>query len=482
MIPRTCLAARALTPIFAWANSRWNSSLSSVATTRCGRAPGRRGHFRPLLGLLLLAAASGLAAQEPDLAAILKRLEQVERDNQGLREELRQLRQELGRPAAESAPLAERVEVQEHRIEEQAQSKVEASQKMPLTLTGMLLFNAFHNGRQSGTFQYPTRAQLVTGPSSSAASLRQTVLGLKFQGPGLPGGGTVSGTFYMDFFAGTGNDPFNHLLHIRTATVDLNWNNTTLSVGQDKPIFAPREPDSLAQVGISPLTSAGNLWDWQPQIRLEHRWHFGEQAGLRAQGGVYLTSELDANVPALYARTLERARPGYEGRAELWAGNEQRRIEIAPGFQLSSTHVAGTTVPSRLVSMDWLIRPAPMVDLTGAWFRGQNVANTGALRQGFSIRAPGIAIPVHSQGGWAQVTWRAAPRLTFHLYGGQQHDRAADLLGTGVSRNFLYAGNWMYRLAPNVIASFEASQVRTTYLTGRLRLNNHYDLALAYLF
>ena len=435
---------------------------------------------------MLLAAALGAAAQEPDLAAILKRLEQVERDNQNLREELRQLKQELrqdpGRPAAETPLPLERLEVQESRIEEQAQSKVEASQKMPLTLTGMLLFNAFHNGRQSGTSQYPTRARLVAGPSSSAASFRQTVLGLKFQGPGLPGGGTVSGTFYMDFFAGTNNDPFDHLLHIRTATVDFNWKNTTLSVGQDKPIFAPREPDSLAQVGVSPLTGAGNLWDWQPQIRLEHRVHFGERAGLRARGGVYLTNENDGNVSALYSQTLERARPGYEGRVELWAGDDRRRIEIAPGFHLSSTHVAGTTVPSRLVSMDWLIRPAPMVDVTGAWFQGQNVANTGAMRQGFTVIAQGTAIPVHSQGGWAQVTWRAAPRLTFHLYGGQQHDRAADLLGAGVSRNFLYAGNWMYRLAPNVIVSFEASQVRTTYLTRGLRLNNHYDLALAYLF
>ena len=436
----------------------------------------------PMLLAAFLVRAS--AQQQPDLAAVLKRLEQVEHDNQSLREELRQLRQELGRPPApnDAPALAERVEVQEHRTEEQAQSKVETTQKMPLSLTGMLLFNAFHNGRLSGTSQDPVKAQLSPGPSSSAATLRQTVLGLKFQGPSLPGGGTVNGTLFMDFFAGSNNDPFDHLLHIRTATLDFNWKNTTFTVGQDKPIFAPREPDSLAQVGLSPLTAAGNLWDWQPQMRLEQRWHFGEQAGLRAQGGVYLTSELDANVPALYARTLERARPAYQGRLEFWTGNADRRFEIAPGFHLSTTHVAGTSVPSRLVSLDWLVRPIAVIDITGAWFRGENVANTGALRQGFVVLSPGVAVPVHSQGGWAQLALRATPRLTFHLYGGQQRDRASDLQGSGVSRNFIYAGNLMYRLAPNVIAAFEASQVRTNYLTGGLRLNNHYDLALAYLF
>jgi hypothetical protein len=40
----------------------------------------------------------------------------------------------------------------------------------------------------------------------------------------------------------------------------------------------------------------------------------------------------------------------------------------------------------------------------------------------------------------------------------------------------------MYRLAPNILGAFEYSQTRTTYLGIGTRLNNHYDLALAYLF
>jgi hypothetical protein len=40
----------------------------------------------------------------------------------------------------------------------------------------------------------------------------------------------------------------------------------------------------------------------------------------------------------------------------------------------------------------------------------------------------------------------------------------------------------MWRLAPNVIASSEMSQARTAYLISGHRLNDHYDLALAYLF
>jgi len=69
-----------------------------------------------------------------------------------------------------------------------------------------------------------------------------------------------------------------------------------------------------------------------------------------------------------------------------------------------------------------------------------------------------------------------------HVYGGAEADRASDLAANSIRRNLVYAGNIVYKLAPNVLAAFEASQTRTDYLAAALRLNNHYDLALAYLF
>ncbi len=221
---------------------------------------------------------------------------------------------------------------------------------------GMLLFNSFANGKNGGGAEDPVSAGHTATAAASGASLRQTVLGLKFSGPDLAWGGKASGSLYMDFFAGS-LAPGNNLLHIRVATLDLNWKNTTITVGQDKPIISPREPMSLAQVGVSPLTGAGNLWDWQPQVRIEQRFSLGDNTGLRAQAGVYQTSESYSSVlPAYYASTLERARPGYEGRLEFFHGNETRRIEIAPGFHVSDTHVAGMSVPSRIGSLDWLLK------------------------------------------------------------------------------------------------------------------------------
>ena len=50
------------------------------------------------------------------------------------------------------------------------------------------------------------------------------------------------------------------------------------------------------------------------------------------------------------------------------------------------------------------------------------------------------------------------------------------------SLNLLFGGNAYFHVAPNVLVGVEASQVRTVYLGQGVRINNHYDLALAYLF
>jgi hypothetical protein len=56
------------------------------------------------------------------------------------------------------------------------------------------------------------------------------------------------------------------------------------------------------------------------------------------------------------------------------------------------------------------------------------------------------------------------------------------LLNGQIDRNLAFGGNVMYRLGSNVLASFETSHTRTTYLGSGTRINPHYDLALGYFF
>jgi hypothetical protein len=297
----------------------------------------------------------------------------------------------------------------------------------------------------------------------------------------------------MDFFAGqttnTAGDRLvsanlNRLLRLRLATVELDWGSTSLLVGQDKPIISPREPNSLSHVGVSPLTNAGNPWLWQPQARVEQRFQIGAQTDVRAQVGIFQTVEGGgAQVPEPFASTVESSRPGFEARVAFHHGfGDGGHIEFAPAMHASTTHVAATSVPSRLYTLDWSLAPNDRFAFTGMYYRGYNTSPLGTIRQGFTVLGPRLAFAVHSQGGWAQFSYVATPRLTLNLFGGQHDDRERDLRTGSIGKNFAYAGNAQFRIAPNILLGFETMRIRTIYVGPGLRRNTHYDLALAYQF
>ncbi|HEV3201546.1 MAG TPA: hypothetical protein VGZ73_26785 [Bryobacteraceae bacterium] len=459
-----------------------------------------------LLWPLWLGAQTQLTTQsQPGLAQILERLDKLERDNRALSEEVRSLRARLDStadsktqptPDGETVPGAgtanaaagapatveEKLDIQGKRIDEQAQTKVEASQRFPVRLTGMALFNAFLNSKQNGGVEYPA-VVAAPGAGFAGATMRQTIIGLEFRGPSTVWGGNVHGSVYMDFAAGATNSA----MRLRTGSIEIDWKNRNVMVGIEKPIFNPREPSSLAQLAVSPLTGSGNLWLWLPQARVEQDFSLARATGLRARLGVVETHETGPYAGTNFTGPVEAARPGLEGRFEFYHNlDDDRRLEIASGFHTSQTHVAGTSVASSLFSFDWFFNPWRRLEFTGAYYNGQNVTPLGAgYQQGYGIYGYGEhrqVEPVHSQGGWAQVTFRVAPRLDFHFFSGQQDDRNEDLNAGRIAKNLIFGGNLYYHLAPNVIVGLETTQLRTLYIGQGVRINNHYDLALGYLF
>ena len=141
--------------------------------------------------LLVLRPAILPAQQKTDLQQILERMDRLEQENRDLASEVHALRQELaashsaapeanpaleraadaetsastsppGSTPAQTASVEEQVAVQERQLEDLAQTKVQSSQKLPVTLTGMVLFNGFMNSRASGGQQDPTQASRPT--------------------------------------------------------------------------------------------------------------------------------------------------------------------------------------------------------------------------------------------------------------------------------------------------------------------------------
>ncbi len=459
-----------------------------MSTSALSDAP-RRSRMARRLGaataLCLLFILPAWTQAAPDLRQILERLDRLEAQNQALTAEVHALREELAaRGSPPAPPVEDRLDVQETRTAELAGTKVEAEHKLPLRITGMALVNTYLNTNGGGT-EYPTTA--APGESrSGGATFRQSIVGLDYSGPSIFGDGKISGSLRLDLFAGSAAIEY---VRLRTASLSADWKTRSFMVGVDKPLISPREPDSLAQVGISPLSGAGNLWYWIPQARFTQDFPIDAATGVRAQVGVVQTHEIGAAAAGSSAYAppspayFEPARPGVEARIEFFHGTD-RRVEIAPGLHHSISHVEGSSVPSDVYTLDWLLRPARLIDFTGEAFAGQNVAplGTGALSQGIVVPRYGPARAVHSLGGWGQLTLHAAPRLWFNLFSGQQDDRNSDLPVGGIGKNLAYGSNVFFRLAPNVLASFEASQTRTSYIGSPTLLSNHYDLAFAYLF
>jgi hypothetical protein len=468
----------------------------------------------PLFGQITPGQAAG--AQTADIGRILERLDRVEqanarleRENRELANQLAELKRELAASppgaaastavttglaapagtaaaaadssAAPQATLEERQTIVERRVDEQAQIKVEASQRYPIRITGMALFNAYYNSRYGGGQQYPGAASLNASPPAVGGTLRQSIIGLEFHGPKTFFGADVNGAVAMDFF--TGGVSFNSTFRLRTGSINLDWKTTKFMVGIEKPIFNPREPASLAQVGVSPLTGAGNLWLWIPQARIEQDFAFTGHTGLRARVGIVQTHETPP-YDAASGTPAPSSRPGAEGRVEFYHQiDDDRRLEVAGGFHTSQTHAGGFSIPSRVYAGDWFYNPFRKLEWTGAFFTGENVTNLGAgpINEGYAVYRSS-AIPITTRGGWTQFTIHAVRRVDLHLFSGTQYYESRVLDINDASRTVAFGANIFFRIAPNVLIGPEAAQFRTLYIGRGTRLTNHYDFALAYLF
>lgn len=426
---------------------------------------------------------SQLFGQAPEWDNVTARLDQLERENQRLKHDLDALRKQISemRAAAPPLQLEEKLDVQAQRIEEQAQTKVEAAQRFPLKLSGLVLMNTYLYTGRTGGEELPLVGRLGGSQRNGGGTLRQSQIAISYSGSKGVLGAQISGRLQLDFFGGTLNIQ-NHLARVRTAAIGMNWANRSLTFAVDKPILSPREPASFSQLGLSPLANSGNLWLWQPQVRYEERISFTDRTGMVARVGVYQTNETLTPVPAAVA--LSRSRPAAQGRLELFhITSGERRLELAAGFHRSESLLAGTSVASYAGSVDWLVPLAPRLDWTGFAFTGQNLAGLGiaGLRQGITFRQNN-PLAVHSRGGWTQTALQITNRWKFHLLGGIHDDRNRDLPVDGIGRNLSYGGNFHFLLAPNLILSLEALQIRTNYVQSGLRLINRYDIAIGYLF
>ncbi len=396
------------------------------------------------------------------------------------------------------AKLEEQVEINSAQIREHAQTKVEADSRFRVRLFGMVLANTYLNTADSSQRSSPTGAP---APSTFAAvrqrnfgaTLRQTTLGLAMNGPRL-GNARLSAETEFDFYGGTFEEyegtPLG-ALRLRTASISLDWDRTSFIAGLRQPMISPLNPSSIAAVWYAPLSEAGNLWQWRPQLILEHRLPVRESSEMVLQGGLMMP----------FGETLESVTVegglNYQGRVAFRRHPDaENRVEFGVGgFAGRRNFPLRRNLTAYAVSTDWLIPLGERFELSGeAYFsKGNNLGlQSGARADAFYALSGPLGSRtttirgVHAFGGWTQLSFMARRNLDFNLAFGSEDPRNSDLRDGNRApaaryRNQVGSANFIYQMRPNFLISLEYRRMLTDYLAGRRR-SDHYNLAFGYTF
>ncbi|HWO38662.1 MAG TPA: hypothetical protein VNO32_58560, partial [Candidatus Acidoferrum sp.] len=174
--------------------------------------------------------------------------------------------------------LEENQQLADSKIAEQSQTKVESGSKYRLRFTGIVLLNMFENRGTVENLDFPLLAenpqsQFLSSGGSFGGSLRQSQIGIEAFGPTIAGAKT-SANLQFDFAGGFPEVPDGTsfgIMRLRTGTVRLDWPKTSVVAGQDTLFFVPNSPTSLATLAVPALAYSGTLWEWAPQVRVEHK-------------------------------------------------------------------------------------------------------------------------------------------------------------------------------------------------------------------
>jgi hypothetical protein len=397
------------------------------------------------------------------------------------------------------------VSLMNDKITEQSQTKVESGSKYRVRFSGIILLNTEITRGSVDNLDFPQIATPAAIPGTSGAfsgSLRQSQIGIEAFGPDIAGART-SANVKFDFGGGFPTAPNGvafGIVRLRTGTIRIDWENTSIVAGQDALFLAPLTPTTLTSLAIPALAYSGNLWSWTPQIRVEHRIALSDSSRLLVQAGIL--DSLTGNSPTGYSRTPSAGelsgQPAYAAHL-TWARKMFGR-ELAvgfggyygrqnSGFGRNVDGWAGTAGVSMPLGVHF--------DVTGEFYRGRAVGGLGgAIGQTILLTGP-IADPatqiygLDSLGGWVQLKYKPVTGFEINFAYGQDNPYSGELrmfpasetyYGHLLSRNQTPFVNFIYRVRSDVLFSLEYRRLQTYLLTDDPRTANQTTLSVGYLF
>ena len=406
------------------------------------------------------------------------------------------------------AKLEENQEIIDAKVNDQYQTKVESGSKYRLRLSGIVILNMFDNRGSVDNQDFPAVAEppgdspLRISHSSLAGTLRQSQIRIQAFGPDT-GGARTSADVAFDFAGGfpdTWNGVAMGLVRLRTGTIRLDWTNTSLIAGQDHLFFAPLAPTSLATLATPPLSYAGNLWAWTPQVRIEHRIRLSDISNVVLEAGIL--DSLTGDVPE---RGVERnpswgeesGQPAYATRIS-WSHRAfgQNLTVGAGGYYNRQDWGFNRTVDGWAATTDVTLPLGKRFEFTGEFYRGRAVAGLGGgigqsvLLNGSFINPATTFRGLDSMGGWAQLKFK--PKAKFEINAALGLDnpfanemrrfRANAIYADSYARNLSPFINFIYQVRSDILFSTEYRRLQTSVLDAGSNSANHINLSLGYIF
>jgi len=479
------------------------------------------------------AANAGVSASLGELQSQVQELKdmvmQLQQETIASRAEISKLRQELQAQRAENYPpvtsdngqeatsverqlqhLSEDEQLLSAKVDQQYQTKLESASKYRVRFSGIVLFNMFGNSGYPDNQDVPTwmlRPDPMDSSGSVGGTLRQSILGFEVFGPQVFGARS-SGSVNFDFgggFPATYNGVNFGLVRLRTATVRLDWKNTSVIGGQDGLFIAPEQPTSFASLITPALTYSGNLWSWTPQLRVEHRFELANSSNISLQGGILdpLTGEPPDGFNYVWYRSPDA---GEESRAPAVAARVAYSHPLLGrdftaglgGYYSRESWGFQRVVNGYAATADWNLPLSRQFTLSGFFYRGQAIGGLGAaLGRSVVFNGPLTdpatqVLPLNSVGGWAQLKYQPLPKLEFNGAFGQDNPFAADIRYFGfqsqsynspyVTRNQAAFGNVIYRPRSDLLLSLEYRRLKTFTIFNNYWAGGQLNMAMGILF
>ncbi|HWG58801.1 MAG TPA: hypothetical protein VN661_07115 [Candidatus Acidoferrales bacterium] len=404
------------------------------------------------------------------------------------------------------AKLEDDVEYANEKINDQAQTKVESASKYRVRLSGIVLANLFGERGTVDSVDVPEVAMTPSRVDSKGAfggTLRQSQLGLEAFGPEIAGART-SANIRFDFAGGFPNNQNGAemgLVRLRTGTIRLDWEHTSVIAGQDNFFLSPLTPSSLASLSVPALSYVGNLWAWTPQIRIEHRFEISENSKVAVDAGILdsLSGDVPRDQTERYPNWGEQAgQPAYAAHFGWTRRAFGQDLSIGVGgLYARQSWGFGRDVDAWAGTADVNLPLGSWVAFRGEFYRGRALGGFGGgigqtiLLSGSFINPATAVAGLDSMGGWAQLKFKITPMLEINTAIGDDSPFAGEIrrfpgsssyYGPSFVRNWSPLVNFIYQPKSDILFSTEYRRLESSPLDAAPHTANLVNLSVGYLF